>query len=100
MYNSHNKIYFTSMAFQSHSITCCTKHVAFSYASYPFLMLLNRAVAVLRGYVPLTGLLRGHFVLIVVEVFPAEQETKLWVVLLLVLSHLFKFWSVASDKLR
>lgn len=49
---------------------------------------------------PLTGLLRSHFVLIVVEVLPAEQETKLWVVLLLVLSHLLKFWSVARDKLR
>lgn len=63
-------------------------------------MLLDRCVAVLRGYVPLTGLLRGHFVLIVVEVFPAKQETKLWIVLLLVLSHLLKFRSVAGNKLR
>lgn len=65
----------------------------------PFFMLLDRDIARLRGYVPLTGLFRGDFVLIVVEVLPAEQETKLWVVLLLVLSHLLKFWSVASDKL-
>lgn len=51
------------------------------------------------GYVPLTGLLCSHFVLIVVEVLPAKQETELWVVLLLVFCHLFEFWSIASDKL-
>lgn len=49
---------------------------------------------------PLTGLLRGHFVLIVVEVLPAEEETELRVVLLLVLSHLLKLRPIARDKLR
>lgn len=49
---------------------------------------------------PLTGLLRGHFVLIVVEVLPAEEETELRVVLLLVLSHLLKLGPIARDKLR
>lgn len=49
---------------------------------------------------PLTGLLRGHFVLIVVEMLPAEEETELRVVLLLVLSHLLKLGPIACDKLR
>lgn len=52
------------------------------------------------GCVPLTGLLCSHFVLIVVEVLPPEQETELRVVLLLVFCHLLEFWPIPSDKLR
>lgn len=66
-----------------------------------FTSLLERSSVGLYGIcAPLTGLLRGHFVLIVVEMLPAEEETELRVVLLLVLSHLLKLRPIARDKLR
>lgn len=67
----------------------------------PLRSLLERSSVGFKGIcAPLTGLLRGHFVLIVVEVFPAEEETELRVVLLLVLSHLLKLGPIPCDKLR
>lgn len=65
------------------------------------LIRFSRRSSVVKGIcAPLTGLLRGHFVLIVVEMLPAEEETELRVVLLLVLSHLLKLGPIARDKLR
>lgn len=53
----------------------------------------------LKGVFPLTGLLRRHFVLIVVEVLSTEQETEFGVVLLLVFRHLLELRSIASNEL-
>lgn len=47
----------------------------------------------------LTCLLCRHFVLVVVEVLPAVQETELWIVLLLGLRHLLEVGTISSDKL-
>ena len=51
------------------------------------------------AFLSLTGLLRCHFVLVIVEVFAAEQEAELWIVLLLIFCHLLEFRSVACHKL-
>lgn len=46
------------------------------------------------------SLLRGHTILIVVEVWSAEQEAKVRIVLLLLFGHVLELSAVASDKLR
>lgn len=48
----------------------------------------------------LTCLFCRHFVLVVVEVLAAVQETELRVVFLLVLGHFLEFRAISCDKLR
>lgn len=53
-----------------------------------------------RGILIHTLLLRhSKFILVVTEVFSTKQEGKLWVVLLFLHCHFFKFRSIPSDKL-
>lgn len=47
----------------------------------------------------LTCLFCRHFVLVVVEVLAAVQETELWIILLFVLGHFLELWAISSDKL-
>ena len=38
-------------------------------------------------------------ILIVVKIFASEEERKLWIIFLLLLCHMLKFWAISSHKI-